>query len=86
MGIQCHLRIFYLNSSDSYYVFQVMSIMSMWTRLQPAYAANMWNEALNKRLGTEVHQITAVHNCPSCALGHVELSVIDILQVDSMYT
>ncbi|KAI0519006.1 hypothetical protein KFK09_006445 [Dendrobium nobile] len=31
----------------------VMSIMSMWTRLQPAYAANMWNEALNKRLGTE---------------------------------
>ncbi|KAG1327052.1 hypothetical protein COCNU_01G009860 [Cocos nucifera] len=32
----------------------VMSIMSMWTRLQPAYAANMWNEALNKRLGTEI--------------------------------
>ncbi|XP_042409287.1 uncharacterized protein LOC121998421 [Zingiber officinale] len=31
----------------------VMSVMSMWTRLQPAYAANMWNEALNKRLGTE---------------------------------
>lgn len=28
--------------------------MSMWTRVQPAYAANMWNEALNKRLGTEV--------------------------------
>jgi len=26
----------------------------MWTRVQPAYAANMWNEALNKRLGTEV--------------------------------
>ncbi|CAL5427612.1 unnamed protein product [Camellia sinensis] len=25
----------------------------MWTRVQPAYAANMWNEALNKRLGTE---------------------------------
>jgi hypothetical protein len=22
--------------------------------MQPAYAANMWNEALNKRLGTEV--------------------------------
>lgn len=33
---------------------QVVSVMSMWTRLQPAYAANMWNEALNKRLGTEV--------------------------------
>ncbi|KAL5761949.1 hypothetical protein ACOSP7_018213 [Xanthoceras sorbifolium] len=31
----------------------VISVMSMWTRLQPAYAANMWNEALNKRLGTE---------------------------------
>ncbi|XP_074274503.1 uncharacterized protein LOC141598678 [Silene latifolia] len=31
----------------------VVSAMSMWTRIQPAYAANMWNEALNKRLGTE---------------------------------
>ncbi|KAL6598601.1 hypothetical protein ACP70R_046300 [Stipagrostis hirtigluma subsp. patula] len=31
----------------------VMAIMSMWTRLQPLYASNMWNEALNKRLGTE---------------------------------
>ncbi|KAI3970589.1 hypothetical protein MKX01_024236 [Papaver californicum] len=31
----------------------VVSLMSMWTRVQPAYAANMWNEALNKRLGTE---------------------------------
>ncbi|KAK9113931.1 hypothetical protein Syun_020728 [Stephania yunnanensis] len=30
----------------------VVSVMSMWTRVQPAYAANMWNEALNKRLGT----------------------------------
>jgi hypothetical protein len=25
----------------------------MWTRLQPSYASNMWNEALNKRLDTE---------------------------------
>ncbi|KAG2409429.1 uncharacterized protein HKW66_Vig0000940 [Vigna angularis] len=33
--------------------FVVISVMSMWTRLQPAYSANMWNEALNKRLGTE---------------------------------
>ncbi|XP_062014736.1 uncharacterized protein LOC133731359, partial [Rosa rugosa] len=33
--------------------FQVVSVMSMWTRLQPAYAANMWNEALNKRVGIE---------------------------------
>ncbi|MED6170165.1 hypothetical protein PIB30_028251 [Stylosanthes scabra] len=31
----------------------VISIVSMWTRLLPAYSANMWNEALNKRLGTE---------------------------------
>ncbi|XP_051122035.1 uncharacterized protein LOC127245291 [Andrographis paniculata] len=31
----------------------VLSVMSMWTRMQPAYAANMWNEALNMRLGTE---------------------------------
>lgn len=38
--------------------FQVISVMSMWTRVQPAYAANMWNEALNKRLGTEVHIYT----------------------------
>lgn len=38
----------------------VLSVMSMWTRVQPAYAANMWNEALNKRLGTEdldLHEI-----------------------------
>ncbi|CAL5444760.1 unnamed protein product [Camellia sinensis] len=32
---------------------KVISVMSMWTRVQPAYAANIWNEALNKRLGTE---------------------------------
>ncbi|KAH9329583.1 hypothetical protein KI387_001691 [Taxus chinensis] len=31
----------------------VMSVMTMWTRLQPDYAANMWNEALNKRLRTK---------------------------------
>ncbi|KAE8732113.1 Zinc finger MYND domain-containing protein 15 isoform 2 [Hibiscus syriacus] len=31
----------------------VISVVSIWTRVQPAYAANMWNEALNKRLGTE---------------------------------
>jgi hypothetical protein len=34
-----------------------MAIMSMWTRVQPLYAANMWNEALNKRLGTEVRKV-----------------------------
>ncbi|KAK1283422.1 hypothetical protein QJS10_CPB21g00918 [Acorus calamus] len=31
----------------------VASVMTMWNRIQPAYAANMWNEALNKRLGTQ---------------------------------
>ncbi|KAJ3677456.1 hypothetical protein LUZ60_003180 [Juncus effusus] len=31
----------------------VMAVMAMWTRMQPEYAANMWNEALNKRLETE---------------------------------
>lgn len=39
--------------------------MSMWTRMQPAYAANMWNEALNKRLGTEVYidiALLYIHN------------------------
>ncbi|KAL6294595.1 hypothetical protein ACE6H2_002737 [Prunus campanulata] len=28
-------------------------VVSMRTSMQPAYAANMWNEALNKRLGKE---------------------------------
>ncbi|KAF6168021.1 hypothetical protein GIB67_011406 [Kingdonia uniflora] len=32
---------------------QVASVMTVWNHIQPAYAANMWNEALNKRLGTE---------------------------------
>ncbi|RRT44475.1 hypothetical protein B296_00054828, partial [Ensete ventricosum] len=32
---------------------KVASVMTMWNKLQPAYAANMWNEALNKRLGTQ---------------------------------
>eukprot|EP00262_Sarcandra_glabra_P013812 TRINITY_DN389_c0_g1_i1.p1 TRINITY_DN389_c0_g1~~TRINITY_DN389_c0_g1_i1.p1 ORF type:complete len:546 (-),score=84.71 TRINITY_DN389_c0_g1_i1:238-1833(-) len=31
----------------------VASVMTMWNHIQPAYAANMWNEALNKRLGTQ---------------------------------
>ncbi|XP_060209159.1 uncharacterized protein LOC132636351 [Lycium barbarum] len=31
----------------------VASVMTVWNHLQPAYAANMWNEALNKRLGTQ---------------------------------
>ncbi|KAK3027956.1 hypothetical protein RJ639_039423 [Escallonia herrerae] len=31
----------------------VASVMTVWNQMQPAYAANMWNEALNKRLGTQ---------------------------------
>ncbi|KAJ6791167.1 Uncharacterized protein M6B38_245885 [Iris pallida] len=30
----------------------VASVMTMWSKMQPDYASNMWNEALNKRLGT----------------------------------
>lgn len=33
---------------------QVASVMTVWTKLQPDYAGNMWKEALNKRLGTKV--------------------------------
>lgn len=43
------------NKQSDIELFQVISVMSMWTRVQPAYAANMWNEALNKRLATEVY-------------------------------
>ena len=35
-------------------VLQVASVMTVWSKMQPDYAANMWNEALNKRLGTKV--------------------------------
>ncbi|KAL8226482.1 hypothetical protein R6Q57_016314 [Mikania cordata] len=31
----------------------VASVMTVWNQLQPEYAANIWNEALNKRLGTQ---------------------------------
>ncbi|XP_028124846.1 uncharacterized protein LOC114321809 isoform X1 [Camellia sinensis] len=31
----------------------VASVMTVWNQLQPDYAANIWNEALNKRLGTQ---------------------------------
>ncbi|KAI7981729.1 putative TPR repeat-containing protein [Camellia lanceoleosa] len=33
--------------------FTVASVMTVWNNVQPDYAANMWNEALNKRLGTK---------------------------------
>ncbi|KAI8010062.1 hypothetical protein LOK49_LG06G00510 [Camellia lanceoleosa] len=32
----------------------VSSDMTVWNNVQPDYAANMWNEALNKRLGTKI--------------------------------
>ncbi|KAL4566818.1 hypothetical protein LXL04_030943 [Taraxacum kok-saghyz] len=31
----------------------VASVMTIWNKVQPEYAANIWNEALNKRLGTQ---------------------------------
>lgn len=31
----------------------VASVMTVWSQLQPTYAGNLWNEALNKRLGTQ---------------------------------
>ncbi|XP_019193100.1 PREDICTED: uncharacterized protein LOC109187366 [Ipomoea nil] len=31
----------------------IASAMTVWNQVQPPYAANVWNEALNKRLGTE---------------------------------
>lgn len=33
---------------------QVASVMTVWNQLRPSYATNLWNEALNMRLGTEV--------------------------------
>ncbi|KAF5461087.1 hypothetical protein F2P56_020910 [Juglans regia] len=32
---------------------KVASVMTVWNQIQPEYAANMWNEALNKRLGSQ---------------------------------
>ncbi|CAO2836319.1 unnamed protein product [Amaranthus hypochondriacus] len=31
----------------------VASVMTIWNQMQPAYAASLWQEALNKRLGTK---------------------------------
>lgn len=44
----------WLYLSFFFFFFQVASFMTVWSKMQPDYAANMWNEALNKRLGTEV--------------------------------
>ncbi|KAL7103469.1 hypothetical protein ACP275_08G181200 [Erythranthe tilingii] len=38
----------------------VASVMTVWTQMQPAYAGNMWNEALNKRLGTQNFSLSQV--------------------------
>ncbi|MCD7472379.1 hypothetical protein HAX54_013607 [Datura stramonium] len=31
----------------------VASVMTVWNQIQPEYGSNLWNEALNKRLGTQ---------------------------------
>ncbi|KAL7208698.1 hypothetical protein ACSBR1_030434 [Camellia fascicularis] len=38
----------------------VASVTTIWSQLQPDYAANIWNEALNKRLGTQVQYANAM--------------------------
>ncbi|KAL6544463.1 hypothetical protein OROMI_023325 [Orobanche minor] len=38
----------------------VASVMTVWTQMQPAYAGNMWSEALNKRLGTQNFTLSEV--------------------------
>ncbi|KAK3424099.1 hypothetical protein EUGRSUZ_F00885 [Eucalyptus grandis] len=51
------------NETAAWSMQRVASVMTVWNQMQPAYAANMWNEALNKRLGTEV---------PSHSIGNLE--------------
>jgi len=46
---------------------QVACVMTIWNQIQPEYAANMWNEALNKRLGTKV-----CCNVVSCSIHTLE--------------
>lgn len=54
--------------------------MSMWTRLQPDYSANMWNEALNKRLGTEVSLLIEYY----CTDYFVPISDIVVVLLNSL--
>ncbi|CAL8994362.1 unnamed protein product [Prunus brigantina] len=54
--MSCNLKFSWIDTMADNYpppldTYLVVTVMSMWTRMQPAYAANMWNEALNKRLG-----------------------------------
>ncbi|THG03355.1 hypothetical protein TEA_000848 [Camellia sinensis var. sinensis] len=46
----------------------VASVMTVWNQLQPAYAANIWNEALNKRLGTQTKQLDPNEQVIECPL------------------
>ncbi|PPD94956.1 hypothetical protein GOBAR_DD08001 [Gossypium barbadense] len=43
----------HLELNVSLAIIQVASAMTVWSKMQPEYAANLWNEALNKRLGTK---------------------------------
>ncbi|EYU19247.1 hypothetical protein ABFS82_13G170100 [Erythranthe guttata] len=38
----------------------VASVMTVWTQMKPAYAGNIWNEALNKRLGTQNFSLSEI--------------------------
>lgn len=58
--------IFFTNLSIYSAAFQVACVMTIWSQLQPAYAANMWNEALNKRLGTKVCCNLYLSRAPIC--------------------
>lgn len=57
---------FFTNLSIYSAAFQVACVMTIWSQLQPAYAANMWNEALNKRLGTKVCCNLYLSRAPIC--------------------
>ncbi|KAK3424102.1 hypothetical protein EUGRSUZ_F00888 [Eucalyptus grandis] len=59
----------------------VASVMTVWNQMQPAYAANMWNEALNKRLGTELPS-HSICNC-LCDIMHLVLHTegLDLLDL-----
>ncbi|CAL5392893.1 unnamed protein product [Camellia sinensis] len=46
----------------------VASVMTVWNNVQPDYAANMWNEALNKRLGTKDNWIYSDGKSTSCVV------------------
>jgi hypothetical protein len=45
---------FLMNLNIYYAAFKVACVMIIWSRLQPAYAAHMWNEAMNKRFGAKI--------------------------------